>query len=188
MSETLFDYSGDQVADAVEITGGPGDGFIHATGIDADQNGVYETFHVDVDGDLMAEVTAFDIDQNGIIDMAQVDENGNQVADAYLYDNTGDGQLDVRVNDANENGIEDSSEIAPALPTATTPSIPTPAEIPSLVATNPTSLIGLYEQVLNTPVDPADEEAVANKAKVLSMIAEMVASQQASTSKIIDMM
>jgi hypothetical protein len=73
-----------------------GDGNEETVGIRNNADGSTE-YHVDVDGDGVADMKAVDVDGDGVIDHVLIDNTGDGKFDAVAADTSGDGQLDTLV-------------------------------------------------------------------------------------------
>lgn len=162
------DAGDDALAAEYTVVGGPGDQFVQYTAVDADVNGMAERVLVDRTGDRVADLELFDGDQDGVYESALVDHQGDRVYDAQLLDTDENGFFDQQVGGA---PVVAQPQPAPA---------PAPASGPSLIE--------MYEQVLNTPIDTSDPEAVARRDETLDELAELIERRQAHTAKIIDSM
>jgi len=75
----------------IDITG---DGVEETVGVRRNDDGSVE-YHVDTDGDGVADMLAVDKDGDGVVDSVLLDHDGDGKYDAAAVDLDGDGQLDA---------------------------------------------------------------------------------------------
>ncbi|SDD60367.1 hypothetical protein [Glycomyces harbinensis] len=71
-----------------------GDGSDDTVGVRRNEDGSVE-YHVDVDGDGVADMKAVDTDGDGVIDTVLLDNDGDGKYDAAAVDLNGDGEADA---------------------------------------------------------------------------------------------